>query len=94
MRKWKILLLLIVRAKLFHKMVASYSCMSVQSKHAQTFSYLFLKILTEGAVMKEAGCLFQYSLPLLPAKTLALTFEYLVGVSSKAASKGVGKKQV
>ncbi len=31
LRKWKIRLLLMVRAKLFHKMVASYSCMSVQS---------------------------------------------------------------
>ncbi len=31
LRIWKILLLLMVRAKLFHKPVASYSCMSVQS---------------------------------------------------------------
>ncbi len=65
LRKWKILLLLIIRAKLFHKMVASYYCMSDQSigeiwKHAQTFSYLFLKILKEGAVMTEAGSLFLY----------------------------------
>ncbi len=32
--------------------------------------------------------------PYYPKKAVSLTFEYLVGVSSQAASKGIGKKQV
>ncbi len=51
-------------------------------------------ILTAGAVKTKTGSFFIISLPLLPKKTVVLTFEYLAGVSSMAASKGIGKKQV
>ncbi len=49
----------------------------------QTFSKLFLKTLTEGAVTTEAGSLFQYFLYSSPS-AVARTLLYLVGVPSRA----------
>ncbi len=61
------------------------------SKLSPTFSW---KYWSKELLWRRLGASFRISLPLLPEKTVTITFEYLVGVSSKAASKGIGKKPV